>query len=148
MRLPAQRTSSPPQLSVLKIANPCFAVWLLVWSLWKVETMAQSDESDQPTRVVVSSGSWTLDTSDTPPFEFVDPFTTCVRARCWGNSGRSQPKAGDSLPSRCDAPSTSSWSDFESSCRVFHQHHHPLRTKKVATSDKPKLLSPLKTWLS
>ena len=86
---------------------------LLVWSLWKAETMAQSDESDQPTRVVVSSGSWTLDTSDTPPFESVDLFTTCVRARCWGNSGTSQPKAGDSFPSRCDAPSTSSWSDFE-----------------------------------
>jgi hypothetical protein len=103
---------------------------LLVWSLWKVETMAQSDESDQPTRVVVSSGSWTLDTSDTPPFESVDPFTTCVRARCWGNSGTSQPKAGDSFPGRCDAPSTSSWSDFESSCRVFHQHHHPIEDQE------------------
>ena len=88
--------------------------------------MAQSD-SDGPKRVVFSSGSWTVDITDTPPFESDDPFTTCVRARCWGNSGTSQPMAGESFPGRFDATSrspTSSWSDFDSSCRIFHCNHH------------------------
>ena len=124
--LSAHLQISPPNSVFSRFQILVSLFGFLVWSLWKVETMAQSD-SDGPKRVVFSSGSWTVDITDTPPFESEDPFTTCVRVRCWGNSGTSQPMAGESFPGRFDATSrspTSSWSDFDSSCRIFHCNHH------------------------